>query len=141
MGKLGALNHVSLSSSDFDQSKKFYRFLLVDLLQYKQFHEIADWIMWVGANGSAICISPGNKTPHHKFNPGLHHLAFNAETKEQVDEFYKKIVDFQAKSGNEKSVILDKPAEHSEYGAGYYSVYFTDPDGIKLEIASTPEYQ
>ena len=29
--------------------------------------------------------------------------------------------------------ILDAPAAYSQYGAGYYAVFFADPDGLKLE--------
>ncbi|KAF9313539.1 hypothetical protein BG003_005077 [Podila horticola] len=140
MGKLGSFNHLSLSVADFERSKKFYSFLLVELLGYTHFKEVDEWTMWVGGNGESICISTGNTTPHHKMNPGLHHIAFNAETKEQIDQFYEKVVDFQTKNVNVKSVILDKPAEYTQYASVYHSFYFTDPDGIKLEIAFTPAY-
>ena len=29
--------------------------------------------------------------------------------------------------------ILDTPAEYPQYGAGYYAVFFADPNGLKLE--------
>ena len=31
------------------------------------------------------------------------------------------------------ATILDAPAEYPQYGAGYYAVFFADPDGLKLE--------
>jgi len=31
------------------------------------------------------------------------------------------------------ATVLDAPAEYSQYGAGYYAVFFADPDGLKLE--------
>jgi glyoxylase I family protein len=33
--------------------------------------------------------------------------------------------------------VLDAPAEY-EYQHGYYAVYFTDPDGLKLEVVHIP---
>ena len=34
--------------------------------------------------------------------------------------------------------ILDAPAEYPQYSAGYYAVFFTDPDGLKLEFVHKP---
>lgn len=33
--------------------------------------------------------------------------------------------------------ILDPPREY-DYTPGYYAVFFTDPDGIKLEVVHVP---
>jgi NAD-dependent oxidoreductase involved in siderophore biosynthesis len=29
--------------------------------------------------------------------------------------------------------VVDPPADYPDYGDGYYAVFFTDPDGLKLE--------
>lgn len=122
MAKTGSISHISLSCQDYEASKKFYDFLLATLLGYKKVMEEPYCTMWSGGiGGEAICISPGNNTPHQKSNPGLHHLAFNAEHRELIDEFYTKIVDFQSKQAWAKSTILDKPAEYPQYGPGYYA--------------------
>jgi hypothetical protein len=34
--------------------------------------------------------------------------------------------------------VLDAPAEY-DYEPGYYAVFFTDPDGMKLEFLHVPE--
>ena len=38
-----------------------------------------------------------------------------------------------------KVKILDPPKEYPEYGGPYYAVYFTDPDGLKLEGMHFPK--
>ncbi|KAG0367304.1 Glyoxalase/Bleomycin resistance protein/Dihydroxybiphenyl dioxygenase [Gamsiella multidivaricata] len=142
MTQTGSINHISLSSSDYEQSKKFYGFLLVDLLGYKMVAETPHFTMWAHPSGVGICVSPGSKEPHHKTTPGLNHLAFNTATHELIDEFYNKIVQFQEanKSTISASAILDKPALYPQYSEGYYAVFFTDPDGVKLELAFIPSY-
>jgi catechol 2,3-dioxygenase-like lactoylglutathione lyase family enzyme len=35
--------------------------------------------------------------------------------------------------------ILDAPADYPQYGAGYYAVFFADPDGLKLEFVHWPQ--
>ncbi|GJJ73588.1 hypothetical protein EMPS_05946 [Entomortierella parvispora] len=87
---------------------------------------------------SAISISPGVNASHNKFVPGLHHLALHMDSREQVNLAYRKLRDFYvANEGQEMGRILDEPAEY-RYMPGYYAVYFTDPDGMKLELVHTP---
>ena len=60
--------------------------------------------------------------------PGsLHHLAFKAETREEVDIAYQKLLEIGA-------VIVSEPKLHPEYGENYYAVYFKDLENIKYEI-------
>jgi len=68
---------------------------------------------------------------HDRFSPGLHHLALRATSREDVDAMHA----FLQKIG---ANILDAPAEYPQYSAGYYAVFFTDPDGLKLEYVFKP---
>ncbi|KAG0298334.1 hypothetical protein BGZ98_000234 [Dissophora globulifera] len=123
MSSTGAISHIALSASDFEASKKFYKFLLVDLLGYKQVMDKPYVSMFGQEGGLMIGIGPGDKTEHVKTHPGLHHLAFKAATKETVDEIYGKLVQFQEenKAIVGSSTILDKPAAYPQYGPGYYA--------------------
>lgn len=68
---------------------------------------------------------------HDRFNPGLHHLAFRATSREDVDAMHAHLQNIGAN-------ILDAPAEYPEYSPGYYAVFFADPDGLKLEFVFKP---
>lgn len=68
---------------------------------------------------------------HNKRHPGLHHLAFRAADRADVDALYALLQRIGAK-------VLDAPAEYPQYSAGYYAVFFTDPDGLKLEYVFKP---
>lgn len=61
--------------------------------------------------------------------PGaLHHLAFRAESRADVDRLYLELQAIGA-------TIVSPPREYPEYTpAGYCALYFKDPDGIKYEI-------
>ncbi len=61
---------------------------------------------------------------HNRYASGLHHLAFVAESREDVDKLHGLLVKIGAK-------VLDPPGEF--YEGGYYAVFFADPDGLKLE--------
>ncbi|KAG0027916.1 hypothetical protein BGZ81_005159 [Podila clonocystis] len=128
MNYTGAINHVNLSCSDMVKSRAFYRFLLVDLMGYKEGPEESYGTNYTRKTGES------NTTLHHKSNPGLHHLAFSVGTHEEIDEFHSWIVGFFASHASHGHIV-DAPALYPEYGPHYYAVFFTDPDGIKLELA------
>ncbi len=66
--------------------------------------------------------------PVHRRKPGaLHHLAFKAGTREEVDNAYQELLKIGA-------VIVSEPQIHPEYSENYYAVYFKDMENIKYEI-------
>ena len=68
---------------------------------------------------------------HDRYSAGVHHIALTAPSREAVDDLYRVLLDIGAQ-------ILDPPREYPKYEPGYYSVFFLDPDGIKLEYVFTP---
>ena len=65
----------------------------------------------------------------HRRKPGaLHHLAFRAASRAEVDRLHDELVAIGA-------TIVSPPREYPEYTpSGYYAVFFKDPEGIKYEI-------
>ena len=60
--------------------------------------------------------------------PGaLHHLAFKAKTREEVDDAFQKLLKIEA-------TIVSAPQIRTEYSENYYAVYFKDNENIKYEI-------
>lgn len=134
----GAPSHVDLSVADLPQSIRFYAAVLGQL-GYRRLDEFGAgapcWGVADGAGGTftialkAAAVESVNR-PHDRYAPGLHHLAFHADSQDDVDQFHAFLVsqDFQ---------VLDPPAEYS-YTPGYYAVFFSDPDGVKLEVVFEP---
>ncbi len=64
----------------------------------------------------------------HRRTPGsVHHIAFRAESNEEVDKLYPLI---KAIGAN----IVEPPQFYPQHGENYYALFFKDLDGIKLEI-------
>ncbi len=55
---------------------------------------------------------------------GLDHIDLTVTDLERAIDFYQ--------------TVLGAPAEYPEYGPDYYAVFFTDPDGMKLELVHFP---
>ena len=71
-----------------------------------------------------------NDTINRRKPGALHHLAFKADSRQEVDRAYEELVKIGAN-------IVSKPEIHSEYGESYYAVYFKDMENIKYEIVCT----
>lgn len=69
----------------------------------------------------------------HRRRPGaLHHLAFRADSRAEIDLLHAELVRIGA-------TIVAAPREYPEYTPpGYYAVFFKDPDGLKYEVVHTP---
>lgn len=67
--------------------------------------------------------------PYHRCRVGLNHIAFHAESREQVDELTEKLINMGvATLYTDKHPFAGRP-EH-------YAVYFEDPDRIKVELVA-----
>ena len=130
----GTINHVALTVSDLSASEAaFYRPVLGWLGYEKVEDEPGTMTLWYN-DGARLAINLWQARAgggHDRANPGLHHLAFTAPDRSDVDELHDLLI----RAGID---VLDAPAEYPDYGPGYYAVYFADPDGMKFELAHMP---
>jgi len=78
---------------------------------------------------------PNRDRPNDRYAPGMHHMAFHAESARDVDRVHRAMV---AAGAN----VLDAPADYTGqrgYTPGYYAAFYADPDGIKIEVAHIPD--
>lgn len=134
----GQIYHVEINVSNFEKSSKFYD----GFLGWLGYRKIADHKQWAGW-GTGTCSvwvtqSFGDHVQHgyHRRRVGLNHVAFQAESRKMVDEFYNEYL-----RPRRISVLYGGPKEYPDYSKGYYSVYFEDPDRIKLELVYVPDFK
>ena len=73
-----------------------------------------------------------NDTIHRRKPGALHHLAFKAETRKEVNDAFEKLKEINAR-------IVSPPKLYPEYDENYYAVFFKDFEGIKYEIVCTKQ--
>ncbi len=127
----GLIHHIEINVSDLDKSIDFWGWLLAEL-GYELYQEwdsgqsfrIGDtYIVFVQTEGKYMDI------PYHRCRTGLNHLAFHAESRQQVDDLTKKL--------KEKNVqILYQDQHPFAGGKNHYAVFFEDPDRIKVELVA-----
>ncbi len=131
VSKLGNIQHIELNVSDLKKSKGFYE----DLLAWMGYERILDEKEVAGWGNGTVqiflvkCEKRFVEPGFHRKRVGLNHIAFRAKSREDVNKFYKQFL-----VPKRVRVLYGGPKHYPEYGPNYYSVYFEDPDRIKLEL-------
>lgn len=133
----GAVHHVDLTVKDPTASRAFYEAVLGFMGYVLKDDHSRGFDMDLRTEDGFCSIGimraqgPNAARAHDRYSPGLHHIAWTARSREDVDALYGVLLKIGA-------TVLDPPAEYPRYGAGYYAVFFADPDGLKLEYVFKP---
>ena len=135
----GGIHHIDLTVQEPQASFALYDAFL-RFLGYKLVHRgdaAIEWTLEGGKGSPSISLvkakGSGSLKQHDRYSPGLHHLAWAADSREDVDRLHALLMEINAD-------VLDPPADYPQYnnGKGYYAVFFADADRLKLEYAFTP---
>jgi catechol 2,3-dioxygenase-like lactoylglutathione lyase family enzyme len=131
------VHHLDLVVSSLERSLPLYRELL-EPLGYTRAGAI------VGERGEEVVYLSGRGVvpvslrqaqsqggPYDRYALGLHHLAFEAESRELVDD--------RLAWARAQGLEIENEPQEWPYIPGYYAGFFHDPDGLKLEIVYVPE--
>jgi glyoxylase I family protein len=128
------VHHVDLVVTSIERSLPFYTELLGPL----GFHTVSqvegergETIWYIAGSGTAVGLREAqSEGPHDRYALGLHHVAFEADSRGQVDELAEWL--------RTQPVEIESEPQEYTYLPGYYAVFFYDPDGLKLEIVHVP---
>ena len=132
------IHHLDLVVSDVQRSKRFYSELLRSLgwagvLELKGERGEAIWYLqaqdtWLGLREKQ---SDAHPVPYDRYAVGVHHIAFEAFSREAVDQCWEWAL-------TQGVSTESAPKEFPHYTPAYYAAFFYDPDGIKLEVVYEP---
>jgi catechol 2,3-dioxygenase-like lactoylglutathione lyase family enzyme len=116
------IDHVTVGVSDLEHSTRFYRLALAPLgfTHVDTADVLPNEVEFGDAGGHPFAIS----TDYPAGAPV--HVAFAAESREQVDAFYQASL---AGGGHNNGA----PGLRPEYSAVYYGAFVLDPDGHNIE--------
>lgn len=122
------LDHVTLVVSDIKRSKDFYEKTLaplgvkalMDFGQACGFGRDGKPDFWIGSGPSSY------QKPEHLRVITPTHVAFSAQSREEVDAFYKAALEAGGKD-------FGAPGVRSHYHPHYYGAFILDPDGHDIE--------
>ena len=130
----GAIHHIDITVRDLAGSTRFYD-AVMPLMGFRRSVDVPEGPIWAGESCEVglVAARAADTREHDRATPGLHHLAFAAPGRAAVESLHAALLRLGAR-------VLDAPAEYPHYAAGYYALFFADPDGIKLEYVHTPRW-
>lgn len=130
-----AVDHVYVSVSDVRHSEAFYD-PVMRLLGFRKgdtpiagephahyFNRVLQYTLRPARGGG----------PHDPYAPGLHHVCLQVPDRAAVDEAERGL--------RALGVEVEPAAPYPEYGDDYYALFFSDPDGIRLEIVARSRHR
>lgn len=129
--KTGILHHIEIYVSDLKKSRDFWGWFLTQL-DYTLFQDWENGCSWRLEDTYIVFVqaeSPFLADGYHRRRIGLNHLAFYAESREQVD----RMTNLLAAKGVQL-LYMDKHPYAG--GESHYAVFFEDPDRIKVELVA-----
>lgn len=113
-------DHVVFGVSNYEASKSFY----LEALAPIGLSIVLEGPLGIelSADGkTSLCLFPTEEKPARL------HLAFRADTREQVDAFYRAALEAGGKDNG-------APGLRPRYHANYYAAFVIDPDGHNVEM-------
>lgn len=112
------INHFSIAVKNHKTAEQFYEAVLSSL-NYNVLRTTDDLTMFKNEKyGDMFVIHTGEPYPFH--------FAFDAETHNEVDAFYKVALE---NGGTDNGA----PGIRENYGPDYYGAFVIDPDGYRIE--------
>lgn len=135
------IDHIQITVKDIKKTEEFYdKFLPIlgfdiknkvsAFIEAHDFHVIEYTHELLGFAITSPREAFKNDTVHRRKPGALHHLAFKADSRADVDNAYQELRSIDAN-------IVSEPQIHHEYSDNYYAVYFKDTENIKYEIVCT----
>jgi catechol 2,3-dioxygenase-like lactoylglutathione lyase family enzyme len=128
------IDHVYLAVRDLVRSEAFYR-RVMEVLGYRRVYSTIAGDPHVHFYNRQFGFSRRPARPntpeHDPYAPGLHHFCFRVLDEAAVDRATAEL--------RALGVDASDPQYYQEYAPDYYATFFSDPDGIRLEITSFRE--
>lgn len=120
------IDHIGVNVQNAEESRAFYEKALAPL-GISQLMEYAGWYGFGKGGKPEFWFGEGDK-PHHRM-----HIAFVAENRQQVRDFYEAAIAAGAEDNG-------KPGVREIYHPDYYGAFVIDPNGHNIEaVCHKPE--
>ena|SRR5258708_32193253 len=130
-----SIHNIHLNVSNAGKSLPFYKALL-GYLGYRVLDESPEHLGASNGTTDLWIVQAHRKHLNrlfHRKDVGLNHIAFRVSTRKAVDQFVQNFL-----SKKKLKPLYGSPRLFPEYRKGYYTVYFEDPDRVKLEVVYFP---
>lgn len=127
------LDHIYITVTDLQRSEVFYdQVMTVFGFRKNQFilgNE--QHIQYYNRDFGYVLRPARSEQSHDAYAAGLHHLCFRVQTQNDVLSAAQQL--------KLLNIHVSDPKLYPEYAPDYFAVFFSDPDGIRLEVTNYRE--
>lgn len=130
MPEIIGIDHIYVTVSDMERSARFYDVVMAALGFRKNEFSMGGerHVQYYNRHFGYVLRPARTAGAHDPYAPGLHHLCFRVEQAEDVKEAARMLA--------RANISTSEPRLYPEYAPDYFAVFFTDPDGLRLEITN-----
>ena len=131
MPEVTGIDHIYFTVSDMARSEAFYDQVLVQVLGFRKnrFTLAGDPHVQFYNRHFGIVLRPARtQTPHDPCAPGLHHFCLRVDS---VDDVVATALALRV-----AGIAATAAALWPDYAPDYWATFFTDPDGLRLEVTN-----
>ena len=131
MAEVIGIDHIYITVSDLARSEFFYDRVLLGALEFRKnsftlagdphiqyFHKLFGVVLRPARSAAA----------HDPYSPGLHHLCLRVESAADVQAVAEQL--------RSQGIAASDARRYPEYAEDYSATFFSDPDGIRLEVTN-----
>jgi catechol 2,3-dioxygenase-like lactoylglutathione lyase family enzyme len=123
------VHHIALNVTDIERSRRFYEAVFGWKASRVSEEAGQRFVFLSEADRLVLTLWEQSEGAFPEDRPGLHHLAFRAESPEELKRYEARLENLGV------PLIYDGVVPHAE-GARSGGLFFLDPDGLRLEIAA-----
>ena len=131
MTEVVGIDHIYITVSDLNRSEVFYDHVLLESLGFRKnkFTLGGDpHVQYFNRHFGYVLRPARTEATHDSYSPGLHHFCLRVDSANEV-----AIVAAQLRGSG---IDASEAKLYPDYAPDYWATYFTDPDGIRLEITN-----
>jgi glyoxylase I family protein len=131
MTEITGIDHIYITVSDLARSEVFYDQVLLETLGFRKNKFTLGGephVQYFNRHFGYVLRPSNTPSTHDSYAPGLHHLCLRVNSIEDV-----VAVSAQLRAAGIK---VSEAGNYPEYAPDYWATYFSDPDGIRLEVTN-----
>lgn len=131
MAEVIGIDHIYISVSDLARSERFYDQVLLAALGFRKnsFSLGGEPHIHYFNKLFGFVLRPARAdTQHNPYSPGLHHFCLRVDSVAEVREVAEQL--------RSAGIAATAARLYPEYAEDYTATFFSDPDGIRLEVTN-----
>lgn len=131
MTEITGIDHIYITVSDLQCSEPFYDCVLLEALGFQKNKFVLNGdphVQYFNRHFGYVLRPSRSSNGHDSYAPGLHHFCLRVESVADVVAVAKQL--------RAAGVEASEAKLYPEYAPDYWATFFTDPDGVRLEVTN-----